>query len=112
MGGWVKAMAYVDPFAQGGIAVTRCFNSQLSGAGVSTPPCGFSINHEGAGVNLLDFGFEVDDRFVQVTTAANAVYATSAYPSCYGCSNSQVQTTTWQSLDGIYSDAPFFIFIF
>jgi hypothetical protein len=112
MGGWVKAMAFVDPFAQGGIAITRCFNSQASGAGVSTPPCGFSINHEDAGFNLVDFGFEVDDRFVQVTSAANAVYVTSAFPGCYNCSYSQVETTTWESLDENWSDAPFFIFIF
>jgi hypothetical protein len=112
MGGWVKAMAFVDPFAQGGIAITRCFNSQASGAGVSTPPCGFSINHEDAGVNLIDFGFRVDDRFVQVTSAANALYATSGFPGCFNCSNNQIETTTWQSLDQIYDDAPFFIFIF
>jgi len=112
MGGWVKAMAFVDPFAQGGIAITRCFNSQASGAGVSTPPCGFSINHEDAGVNLIDFGFRVDDRFVQVTSAANALYATSGFPGCFNCSNTQIETTTWQSLDQIYDDARFFIFIF
>jgi hypothetical protein len=66
-GGWVKAMAYVDPFVRGGIAITRCYNSQASGAAVSTPPCGIGITHVNLGTNVLDFGFEVDDRFVMLT---------------------------------------------
>jgi hypothetical protein len=37
-GGWIKAMAYVDPFASGGIAVTSCYNpaSQWSSRNHST----------------------------------------------------------------------------
>jgi len=66
-GGWAKAMAYVDPFVSGGIAITRCYNSQLTGAAVSTPPCGINIVHVGLGSNVLDFGFEVDDRFASLT---------------------------------------------
>jgi hypothetical protein len=69
-GGWVKAMAYVDPFAPGGIAVTRCYNSQASGAAVTTPPCGITLLHHEQGSNLVDFGFQVSDRFVQVTAVA------------------------------------------
>ncbi len=65
-GGWVKAMAYVDPFAPGGIAITRCYNSQATGAAVYTAPCGFAVTHNGQGVNTIDFGFAISDRFVQV----------------------------------------------
>jgi hypothetical protein len=69
-GGWVKAMAYVDPFAPGGIAVTSCYNSQASGAAVTTPPCGITLLHHEQGSNLVDFGFQVSDRFIQVTAVA------------------------------------------
>jgi hypothetical protein len=47
----------------GGIAVTRCYNSQMTGAAVTTPPCGIAINHTDQGFDIIDFGFEVDDRF-------------------------------------------------
>jgi len=64
MGGWAKAMIFVDPFTSNGTAITRCFNSQASGATVWTPPCGISILHERQGEDLIDFGFQVNDRFV------------------------------------------------
>jgi hypothetical protein len=70
MGGWVKAMAYVDPFAAGGIAITKCFNSQQSGNAVSSPPCGISIVFHQQGLNLIDFGFQVSDRLMSVTPVA------------------------------------------
>jgi hypothetical protein len=71
-GGWVKAMAYVDPFAPGGIAVTSCYNSQASGAAVTTPPCGITLLDHSQGNNLVDFGFQVSDRFVQLTAVLTA----------------------------------------
>ena len=112
MGGWVKAMAYVDPFAPGGIAITRCFNSQASGAAVNTPPCGIGINHVGQGANILDFGFEVDDRFFQTTESNNSGGVTSVWTTCSGCSVSQVFTDTWNSIIGDFNDDRFFILIF
>lgn len=69
-GGWVKAMAHVVPVGAGGTAghtITRCFNSQLSAAQASVPPCGFVEGEPATGSVTLDFGFEVDDRFVSVT---------------------------------------------
>jgi hypothetical protein len=112
-GGWVKAMAFVDPFASGGIAVTRCFNSQQTGAAVSTPPCGITINHIGQGINLLDFGFQVTDRFVSITGAANPLYVTSNFSYCTDCTSAnQVETDTAQVNTAQNSDAQFTIFIF
>jgi len=112
-GGWVKAMAFVDPFAPGGIAVTRCFNSQLSGATASTPPCGISINHIGQGLNLLDFGFQVNDRFVSITGGANPLYVTSNFSFCTDCTSmSQVETDTLRVDVAENSDAAFTIFVF
>jgi hypothetical protein len=69
-GGWVKAMAYVDPFAPGGIAITSCYNSQATGAAVTTPPCGITLLDHQQGANLIDFGFQVSDRFIQLNARA------------------------------------------
>jgi hypothetical protein len=63
-GGWVKAMAYVQPTGSG---IIRCFSSQLTGSTASTPPCGMTFTYNGPGDYFVDFGFEVDDRFAQVT---------------------------------------------
>jgi hypothetical protein len=106
-------MAFVDPFASGGIAVTRCFNSQQTGAAVSTPPCGITINHIGQGINLLDFGFQVTDRFVSITGAANPLYVTSNFSYCTDCTSAnQVETDTAQVNTAQNADAQFTIFIF
>jgi hypothetical protein len=59
-GGFVKAMVFVDP----GSGVLECFNSTFSGAAATTPPCGFRfINDLAEGDTIIDFGFQVDNRF-------------------------------------------------
>jgi hypothetical protein len=60
-GGWVKAMVEIDaaPFS-----IPHCFNSTLTGAAATTPPCGIDVEHqEESGTYDLNFNFEVDDRF-------------------------------------------------
>jgi hypothetical protein len=64
-GGMVKAMVYFSGFNNGGIAY--CFNSALAGTDATTPPCGFASTKFGTADYLIDFGFEVDDRFFSVT---------------------------------------------
>jgi hypothetical protein len=63
-GGWVKAMVLYSGFNSGNIAY--CFNSTLSGTAATTPPCGFGQRKLGTGDYIIDFGFEVDDRFFSV----------------------------------------------
>ena len=61
-GGWVKAMVDVqglDNINQ----ITRCFNSTLAGAAATTPPCGFDLSVIQPGEYVVNFQFEVDDRF-------------------------------------------------
>ncbi len=70
-GGWVKAMAYVNALTPP-YAIVRCFNSALSGAAATTPPCGITFNQVDADNPWnwqLDFGFEIDDRFISATLA-------------------------------------------
>jgi hypothetical protein len=64
-GGWVKAMAF---FTQNGVAT--CFNSTLIGAPATVKPCGFSFTKAGVGDYILDFGFQVDDRFFSIAGTA------------------------------------------
>jgi hypothetical protein len=66
-GGWVKAMAYIDF----GGTIHRCFNSQIAGSAASTVPCGITVNASVFRQVVVDFGFEIDDRFVQVTFIDN-----------------------------------------
>ena len=75
-GGWVKAMVFVNT-AQPPYTIQRCFNSTLTGTAATTPPCGFNLIETGEGVFTLDYGFEIDDRFV----SANVWGATFAVPS-------------------------------
>jgi len=70
MGGWVKAMAFITPT----LGIVRCFNSQLPASSASVPPCGMTFTYIIAGAYMLDFGFEVDDRFATLT----AVYDESS----------------------------------
>jgi hypothetical protein len=109
MGGWVKAMAFVDPFAPGGIAVTRCYNSQQTGSLVSTPPCGITLSDHSLGVNTLDFGFQVDDRFVLLTSETIALVC--EHPTNCGLPATRKLIVT-RSNGGSLQDARFYVFIF
>ena len=75
-GGWVKGMVFVNAY-QAPYTILKCFNSTLTGSAATTPPCGFNLIETGEGVFNLDFGFEIDDRFV----SANVYGADFAVPS-------------------------------
>jgi hypothetical protein len=127
-GGFVKAMALIDPFTPGGISVVNCYNSQMTGAAVSTTPCGITIQHTGQGENLIDFGFQVTDRFVQVTPyfTPAAYYASGGTTSigAYVCvpglcevavqqNVNQVSLNTFDSSTQVRNlDVAFYIFVF
>jgi len=67
-GGWVKAMVYASGFGSG--ALYYCYNSTLSGAAATTPPCGFTIVKPfpfNNGDYIIDFGFQVEDRLLSLT---------------------------------------------
>ena len=59
--GYVKAMAFIDANSN----VVRCYNG-ITGA--TTGNCGFTVIQDGfVGRYSIDFGFQVDDRFVAVS---------------------------------------------
>jgi hypothetical protein len=71
-GGLVKAMVYVNAIIPP-YEIVRCFNSALTGAAATTPPCGINFTEDASGPGYWDFAFpfEVADRFVSATTAYN-----------------------------------------
>jgi hypothetical protein len=118
-GGWVKAMVFVDPFTSNGTAITRCYNSQASGATVSTPPCGFSITHEQQGEDLIDFGFQVNDRFVSASPFYSVTMQTCVNDADNSClalgffplTASQLDTFTVTNA-GNAADVAFWVIVF
>ena len=109
-GGWVKAMVFVDPFTQNGTAITRCYNSQASGATVSTPPCGFGITHRSQGTDIVDFGYQINDRFISVSSAGVTTTCVSDPHTC-NLSISQILVATL-NIVGSGVDTPFWIIVF
>jgi hypothetical protein len=105
-GGWVKAMALVDPDNE---RIVRCFNSQIASNLATVPPCGFSLQEPEAGDTIVDFGFQVDDRFVQVTSSS---FVTAGIcETCNTTSNRQIAVET-RTVDANNFNAPFYIFVF
>ena len=119
MGGWVKAMIFVDPFTSNGTAITRCYNSQASGATVWTPPCGIGILHERQGEDLIDFGFQVNDRYVSATAFGGSGMTTCVLDANNQCladgffpiTATQVLTDTLVG-GGVLADVAFWVIVF
>lgn len=75
--GLVKALALMS-----GGSITRCYNSQESKPN-STAPCDFTLGGSG-GDYTINFGFQVNDRFVSVTpywAGGSAVIPVVTFPS-------------------------------
>jgi hypothetical protein len=81
-GGWVKAMAFVS-----GETITRCYNSQLGGVAATTPPCGITSTGSFADYTI-DFGFQVDDRFITITAEWNNYTDGTGWVRSFPTSNS------------------------
>jgi len=90
-GGLVKAMIYVQ---QDG-TILRCYNGITNS---STGSCGFTISKHlgGPGEYDINFGFQVDDRFISVTARDPDILNTHVNASFryLGFSNQEVQVDT------------------
>jgi hypothetical protein len=69
--GFVKAMAFVDPFDSTD-PIKQCFNSQVPplGGQATSGNCGIAYGKLDTGDYALDFGFSVNDRFISVTPSS------------------------------------------
>jgi hypothetical protein len=108
-GGMVKAMLFVDKERN----IVRCFNSTLEGNAASTKPCGFTIGIGSDQQVIINFGFQVDDRFILSTpvTGGNGWYWERESPQTapvefHPSANDTVLVTTsgWRQ--------PFMLFVF
>jgi len=117
-GGWVKAMVFMDT-RNNENTILRCFNSTLPGAAATTPPCGFNIvdppEFYGRGI---DFGFQVDDRFIVSQTSYNRNFITLCVdtdPDChaydYMPTDTQVLVQCWDS-DGNENGNRYYVLVY
>jgi len=96
--GMVKAMLKFSPF-NGGRIVT-CFNSTLSGASATTPPCGIGFDIAGPGEYTFFFDFQIDDRILSLTGAGNfGTFPLRVCTDLDGCTDTN-QKVFVQSTDG------------
>jgi hypothetical protein len=63
-GGMIKALLYVS----GNGTIQRCYNGTT---GTSTGNCGFSVTQLSSGNYEVNFGFQITDRFISVTTSSS-----------------------------------------
>lgn len=108
-GGFVKAMAYVNPFLPADQYVVRCYNSQLAGNAADTAPCGITVRRDFTGVYIVDFGFKIDDRFISITPLTDAWR--QAFLVRDGFNETRIRVDTFDMALN-YEDATFFIFVY
>jgi trimeric autotransporter adhesin len=113
-GGWVKAMAYSSGLNSGRVAT--CFNSTLAGAAATTAPCGFTFNKIGTGDYIIDFGFEVDDRFFSLTSTSGSAFTlcTDFNGALAGCNNNPTanQVEIQFSVNSTMVDDKFYLVVY
>lgn len=117
-GGMVKAMLHFSPYSGG--RIISCFNSTLSGAAATTPPCGFGYDITGVGDYIFDFGFEVDDRVYSANSGQQTfVLAVDACGNQDGqclhsghLTNNQVEVDAFDTVDGGLNDSKIHLIIY
>jgi hypothetical protein len=110
--GLVKALVYFDPAQPAGQQIVRCYNSTLSEPAASTAPCGFSYIHVQIGINLIDFGFTVNDRFAQISAvfvAGDSNQVAASFDPFGG--PTQLRARTFYTTDA-FTDTPFYLTVF
>jgi hypothetical protein len=103
-GGFVKAMAYVDP-NDSSDPIKQCFNSQQPAGQATSGNCGITAFNTTTGRTDVDFGFAINDRFA-MGMAAGASTVVGAFPL------TQTALAVAERLGGQPIDATFYIFVF
>ena len=110
-GGWVKAMIYVNGLTPP-YTIVRCFNSTLTGAAATTPPCGFNLQELGQGIFVNDFGFEVDDRFILGQLRGFDGDGLTALNIANGSGDANQAVTECYTGNGGYTPCNYYLFVF
>jgi len=112
-GGWVKAMVLYTGGGNG--RIVYCFNSTLSGPAATTPPCGFFADKKGTGDYVMDFGFEVDDRFISVTpqiSLGETILCSVAFNSCGLSGGTSVNQVEIGFFNGGFYENTFYLLVY
>ncbi len=111
-GGFVKAMAFINPFLPADQYVVRCYNSLLAGNAATTLPCGITVSRIDAGRYFVDFGLKVDDRFISVTPVVLASNVAASTGAAGPTSNPNIVFVRMSDSTGVTRDGAFYIFIY
>ena len=88
----------------------------LAGTAATTPPCGFGFDKTGIGDYIIDFGFQVDDRFFSLTNVSPLVSTSTCTDMVFTCNNittaSQVEISSYYIPDIKFSDAKFYLVVY
>ncbi len=76
------------------------------------PPCGISLLNHSNGTNTVDFGFEVDDRFILANNGGVGVFTEVNYGKFSGIGANRAQVITWDAGGSQFADEPFTIIVF
>ena len=108
-GDGVRRSLWLRPRAR---TIQQCFNSQRPLGTATSGDCGITYSSSLTGRYTLDFGFQVNDRFVSASAAGSqgAKTVVSAVPS--PSSNTGVNVTTLNFGTQNYSTDRFFIFVY
>jgi hypothetical protein len=109
-GGFVKAMAYVDPINHANDPVQECFNSQLPPGQATSGNCGISYNRTSAGQYLVGFGFQVSDRFLSATSAKAADQTMTVVRRPFD--NTRLNVASYDPGDNVYRDNAFYLLVY
>jgi hypothetical protein len=106
-GGFIKAMAFIDPFLPADRYVVRCYNSQEPIATASAP-CGIAVTRSDVGFYTIDFGFNVENRLISLTPQAYANVVNGngsvAVGTITGVSGNQVSVAFFRIAGGPVND--------
>lgn len=104
--GLPKGMVFVDPSLPADQYIVRCYNG-ITGA--ASGNCGFTMSRLGVGNYVVNFGFQVSDRFFYATATSGARTA-GAKPA--GQAGVNVDTRTIIVDPGGSADSSFYLIVF
>lgn len=104
--GLPKGMVFVDPTLPADQYIVRCYNGVT---GATSGNCGFTMSRLGLGNYVVNFGFQVSDRFFYVTAASPA---RTAIANPAGVAGVHVDTRTIIVNPGGEADSSFYLIVF
>jgi hypothetical protein len=113
-GGFVKAMAYVNPDTFPSDPIRQCFNSQRAASLATFGNCGITFTQLATGQYKLDFGFQVSDRFASVSGAGfnDHITTVGTKDTLPSLTDNQLLVRAYSVGTGNYQTGVFFIIVY